>query len=138
MGHGPAELGLHVDDALPGGEELLRGQVAQAARAFHRPGTVRPLRRPLDQPPGLREPARTLSWASGVSAASIATAVCDSLCGSTPIITAAIPVLLLLANGHGVTAAGMSDFSPQAVGPFSSHATAGPGGRPLVIKPGRQ
>ena len=30
----------------------------------------------------------------------------------------------------------MSDIRRQAVGPFSSHATAGPGGWPLVIKPG--
>ena len=38
--------------------------------------------------------ARTRSSPSGSSAALIATAVCEALCGSTPIITAAITALL--------------------------------------------
>jgi hypothetical protein len=37
-----------------------------------------------------RDEARTLTSPSGTSAASIATAVWDALCGSTPIITTAI------------------------------------------------
>jgi hypothetical protein len=43
------QLGLHVQDPLPGGGELLGEQVTQAAGAFHRPGPLRPRRRPGDQ-----------------------------------------------------------------------------------------
>ena len=39
--------------------------------------------------------ARTRSWPSGTSAGSIATAVCDALCGSIPIITATMANVLL-------------------------------------------
>ena len=43
------QLGLHVQDLLPGGDELLGDQMAQASGAFHRPGPLRPRRRPGDQ-----------------------------------------------------------------------------------------
>jgi hypothetical protein len=48
-----AQLGLHVEDPLAGGQELLGQQVPQAAGAFHGPGPLRPGRGPCQQPPGL-------------------------------------------------------------------------------------
>jgi hypothetical protein len=43
------QLGLGVQDPLPGCDELLGEQMAQAGGAFHRPGPLRPRRRPADQ-----------------------------------------------------------------------------------------
>ena len=97
-----AELGLDVDDLLPGGHELLSQQVPEAARALDRPGPLRPVRRPFHQPGCLGAEARTRTVPSGRSAASIATAVCDPLCGSTPIITAANSRPLLRSSSPGM------------------------------------
>jgi hypothetical protein len=58
--------------------------------------------------------ARTRSLASGSSAAPIATAVGDPLCGSTPITTAAIPHAKFLVPGDARTAAGMPDYGAGA------------------------
>jgi len=48
-----AELGLHVQDALAGGDQLLGQQVPHAAGALDRPGPLRPGRRPRQQALGL-------------------------------------------------------------------------------------
>ena len=80
--------------------------------------------------------ARTRTWPSTSSALPIATAVCDPLCGSTPIITAAIgcPSSSSSADDPG-RARLISDRS--AVGPLSSHPRQDPTGRHLVLKPGQ-
>jgi hypothetical protein len=48
-----AELGLHVQDALAGGDQLLGQQVPHAAGALDRPGPLRPGGRPREQALGL-------------------------------------------------------------------------------------
>ena len=65
-----------------------------------RSAPARPPPTPAAAPPGPTQ-ARTRSSPSGSSAAPIATAVCEALCGSTPIITAAIGTLLLPGRGQG-------------------------------------
>jgi hypothetical protein len=70
--------------------------------------------------------ARTRSSPSGSSAALIATAVCEALCGSTPIITAAIGILPF-PSMRAKTVAGTPDSrDPMALAPLLSHATAKP------------
>src|SRR5438552_594715 len=78
-----------------------------------------------------RRVARTFSWASSVSPSSMATAVCDPLCGSTPIITFT-DVLLGLVDG---TAVGTPDFGWSARTSFEPHLGEIPAGRQLVLKP---
>jgi len=58
------------------------------ARAFDRPGALRPALRPPQQLLRLGSAGPYRNWPSGTSAGSIATAVCEALCGSIPIITA--------------------------------------------------
>jgi|HubBroStandDraft_4_1064222.scaffolds.fasta_scaffold131122_1 hypothetical protein len=41
------ELGLHVRDALAGGQQLLDQQVPQTTRALHRPGPLGPVGAPI-------------------------------------------------------------------------------------------
>ena len=67
--------------------------------------------------------ARTLTWPSALSAWSITTAVCDPLCGSTPIITTATTCPFLTFTPDG-TAAGMPYYRSVIVAPLTSHATA--------------
>ena len=76
--------------------------------------------------------ARIRTWPSGSSAAPIATAVCEPLCGSTPIITAATtgPLSRFVAGDRG----GHALFR-IGVAPLSSHAAARPDRRHLVNKP---
>ena len=88
--HPGAQLGWHIQHPLTRRQQLLGQQVTQATGALDRPGPLRPGRRPPQQPLRLCRPARTLSSPSTSSAALIATAVCETLCGSTPIITAAM------------------------------------------------
>jgi hypothetical protein len=45
-----ASLGCTTRHPFPGCQQLLRQQVPQPAGAFHRPGPLRPLRCPLQQP----------------------------------------------------------------------------------------
>ena len=52
--HPRAQLGLHVQHPLAGGQQLLRQQVPQSARPLDRPGPLRPGRGPRQQPLGLR------------------------------------------------------------------------------------
>jgi hypothetical protein len=52
--HPGAQLGLHVQDPLTRGQQLLGQQVTQAARALDGPGPLRPGRRPGQQLLGLR------------------------------------------------------------------------------------
>src|SRR5271166_3424485 len=69
--------------------------------------------------------ARTRSSPSGSSAALIATAVCAALCGSTPIITAAMETLLPFRRAR--TVAGTPNSRTfVALTPLLSHATARP------------
>ena len=69
--------------------------------------------------------ARTRSSPSGSSAALIATAVCEALCGSTPIITAAMETLLPFRRAR--TVAGTPNSRTfVALTPLLSHATARP------------
>ena len=83
------ELRLEIDDALASRQQLLGQQMPLPGRALHRPGPLRPARSPPRQLRRLATLVRTRSLPSWVSAASIATAVCDPLCGSIPMITAA-------------------------------------------------
>src|ERR1039457_4879707 len=72
---------------------------------------------------------------SGSSAKLIATAVCEPLCGSAPIITAAINRSFVMSAGR--TVAGMPNSGSAGVAPLTSHTTGDPTGRHLVIKPDR-
>ena len=47
--HPGTQLGLHIEHALPGGEQLPGQQVPHAAGTLDRPGSLRPGRRPLQQ-----------------------------------------------------------------------------------------
>ena len=89
-----------------------------------RSAPARPRPTPAAAPPGPRE-ARTRSWPSGSSAAPIATAVCEPLCGSTPIITAAIEPPLSRSTQVRPRRACLIPGS-VALAPLSSHATARP------------
>ena len=88
--HPCSQLGPHVYHLLTGRQQLLGQQVPQAPCALDRPGPLRPGHRPLQQPLHRNAEARTRSSPSGSSAGLIATAVCEPLRGSTPIITAAM------------------------------------------------
>src|SRR5439155_17012265 len=78
-----------------------------------------------------RRVARTFSLASSTSPSLMATAVCDPLCGSTPIITFTY-VLLGLVDG---TAVGTPDFGWSARTSFEPHPAEIPAGQQLVRKP---
>jgi hypothetical protein len=91
--HPGAELGLDIQDPLTRGQELLGQQVPQAARALDRPGPLWPGRRQASSRSTWAAEARTRSSPRGSSATPIATAVCEALCGSMPIITAATTAL---------------------------------------------
>ena len=99
--------------------QLLGQQVAHPAGALDRPDALaddsaHPISRST-------WPAaeRTRSSPNTVSLSSIATAVCDALCGSTPIITAHRNRLLIVGER---TVAGMSDFrSTGARASFEPH-----------------
>jgi hypothetical protein len=69
--------------------------MAHPARAFDRPGALRPGLRPPQQPLRLGSAGPYPHWPGGTSAGSIATAVCEALRGSIPIITATITNVLL-------------------------------------------
>ena len=79
--------------------------------------------------------ARTRTWPSGSSAAPIATAVCEPLCGSTPIITAATTGSPFPFRCR-VTAAGMPYFG-SASHLFRATPRQDPKGWHLVNKPDR-
>jgi hypothetical protein len=88
--HSGAELGRRVQHPLPGGQQLLGQQMPQAAapsiaQARSGQGAAHASSRCA-----CPAHARTRSSPSTSSAALIATAVCEALCGSTPIITAAM------------------------------------------------
>ncbi len=51
--HPGGQLRRHIEHPLPGSDQLLGQQVPQAGRALHRPGPLRPGRRPGYEPPGL-------------------------------------------------------------------------------------
>jgi hypothetical protein len=93
--HPGGQLGRHIQHPLTRGGQLLGQQMAHPARAFDRPGALQPGLRPPQQPLRLSTQARTRNWPSGTSAGSIATAVCEALCGSIPIITATMGNVLL-------------------------------------------
>ena len=88
-----ASLGGTSSDLFAGGDQLLREQMPQPARALDRPRPLRPATRPSSAAP---RPARPMPAPAAAPAASRAhrsrTAVCDPLCGSIPIITPAIVV----------------------------------------------
>ena len=68
--------------------------------------------------------ARTRTWPSGTSSAPSATAVCDPLCGSTPIITTATTCPFPHIHARRETAAGMPYYGSVIIAPVTSHATA--------------
>ncbi len=80
---------------------------------------------PAAAPPG--QLRRTRTWPSGSSAGLITTAVCQALCGSTPIITTAMTGISFRYPGAG-TAAGTPNSRDHtgARAPLLSHATARP------------
>jgi hypothetical protein len=85
-----AELGLDIKDPLTRRQQLLGQQVTQprgAPAAQVRSGQAAAHDSSRS---ACAAQARTRSSPSGSSAAPIATAVCEPLCGSTPIITAAM------------------------------------------------
>jgi hypothetical protein len=100
---------MHLHHPLARRQQLLGQQVTQPRRRrWPRPAPATPASR--QQPLRLRSPHLHLTHSS--SAAPIATAVCEPLCESAPIITAAMPSL----PGAGVTAAGMPHSGPDRLG----------------------
>ncbi|MDQ2750188.1 MAG: hypothetical protein M3Y44_11800 [Actinomycetota bacterium] len=89
--HPRRELGLHVDHTLNAAEQRLGEELAQATRTLDSPYAIRPCLRPQLQPLDWSPRAIPRIWPSTVSAWSSTTAVCDPLCGSTPIITPSMP-----------------------------------------------
>ena len=79
--------------------------------------------------------ASTCSSPSRSSPAPIATAVCEPLCGSTPIITCAISTLPAVVT-KPEAAAGMPNTSASARASFEPHRSAARRAGRLVIKPG--
>ena len=137
-----AELGLHVEDLLAGRDELLGQHVAQAARALDRPGPVRPAGGPFQQPDGLpgRGPYRQLAQRHlgrvdrYRRVRRLVRVHSDHhRCHQQPFRW----LVQVTGSNKGMTEPRRACLisGRQAVGPFSSHATAGPGGWPLVIKP---
>jgi hypothetical protein len=111
--------------------------VAQARGALDRPCPLRPGRRPRQQRSAWPALARTRSSPSASSAALITTAVCEALCGSIPIITAAIGRTSYLDAAKG-TVAGTPDSrrSSLALAPLLSHDHGkAPASRHVVRKP---
>jgi hypothetical protein len=96
------QLGLDVQHPLASGDQLLGQQVPQpdaAPAAQVRSGQARAHASSCTAWSGQ---ARIPHPASGTSPASIATAVCEPLCGSIPIITAVIGTLLrVIHRGNG-------------------------------------
>ena len=137
----------HVDHVLARGEELLRQQVARARRRTRSPTSGRRPRGSAHANSSLHLRAGRVHAAARRAAApspSIATAVCDALCGSTPIITIVMPPR---ARGWTSRRALLMQVSAR---PLSSHAAAGPrpagasfesqpdtGGRQLESQPAR-
>jgi hypothetical protein len=96
-----AELGLDIDDLLAGRYQLLGQHVTQPGRASTARTRSGQVAAHSSNSTAWPERARTRNSPSGVSAGSIAAAVWDPLCGSTPIITAAIQNALPVAGtGH--------------------------------------
>jgi len=85
--HPGAELRRHIDHPFARCDQLLGQQVAQTAGALDRPGAFRPGRRPFQQLPRLPRRRRHPQLAQRLPGRAVATAVCEPLCGSTPIIT---------------------------------------------------
>jgi hypothetical protein len=102
---------------------LLSQQMPQASSALDRPGPLRPRRRPRDKFPAWAAEARTRSSPSGSSAGPITTAVCELLCGSTPIITAVISTLQAVVTRNGRTWRACLITDLLSLAPLSSHAT---------------
>jgi hypothetical protein len=98
-----AQLGRHIQHPLTGRQQLLGQQVAQAAAPSTAQVRVGQAPAQASSCSAWAAQARTRSSPSGSSAALIATAVCEALCGSTPIITAAMncPFLLVPSEDRG-------------------------------------
>ena len=80
--------------------------------------------------------ARTRTSPSAVSAWSITTAVCDPLCGSTPIITAAIDCPFLSSSGGDPWRACLIPDPSARSHLFRATPRQGPTGWHIVLKPG--
>jgi hypothetical protein len=107
---------LDIDNALAVGHELLSEQMTEAVTALYCPAALGPTLRPGAELIDLLAAARTRNSASTASVASTATAVCDPLCGSIPMITSAMPGLLLHRDRTGIhPAVGMSDSGSTAI-----------------------
>jgi hypothetical protein len=76
---------------------------------------------PGDQLPSLTRAEADSYLPSGCSCGPTATAVCEPLSGSTPIITAIIRALHIDIEGTGRSAAGMPYYSAGARAPFEPH-----------------
>jgi hypothetical protein len=64
--HPRGQLGRHVEHPFPGGDQLLREQMPEPARALHRPAPLRPASGPAQQHPDLsRRSARIRSVPGG-------------------------------------------------------------------------
>ena len=78
-----------VDHGLAGGDELLGQQAPEPAGTLDRPDALRPARRPGEQPGECRAVREQRSSPSDSPPASSATAVCELLWGSMPMVTMA-------------------------------------------------
>ena len=134
--HPGRQLGLHVQHPLAGRDKLLGQQPAQSRRR-PRPPRSAPASPPPTPPASRpeRPQARTRISPSGSSAALITTAVCDPLCGSTPIITATISTLHIVRHGME-NVAGMPNYgSASARTSFEPRHGENPAGWHLDLKP---
>jgi hypothetical protein len=82
------QLGLHIHDMLARGHQLLGQQMTEAAGALDRPAALGERSRPHQETLDLAGAGAHPQLAQHRPVASMAVAVCDPLCGSTPIITA--------------------------------------------------
>jgi hypothetical protein len=111
--HPRRQLRVHIQDPLASSDQLLGEQVTQATSALDRPGPLPPRRRPLDQLAGLRSRGPDPQLTQRLFCRPITTAVCEPLCGSTPIITAAICTLQVDHQTENV--AGMPNYRSASV-----------------------
>ena len=117
------QRGRDVDDGLAGGDELLGEQPSRGRRRPRSPRRAAASRRPRSQAGRAstcrRRRAARRAWRRSASSA---TAVCEALCGSMPIVTTGCAPSSCR-DGRDTAAGNLS--SSTAITPLSSHANGG-------------
>ncbi len=125
--HPGGQLGRHIQHPLPGGDQLLGQQVAQPGGALHRPGPLRPRRRPRQQLLRLGRAGTHPQLAQRLLTRADRHRGMRALVRVDPDHHFRHQHALQHRHQTGRTAAGMPNYRMLALAPLSSHATARPG-----------